>query len=70
MGRDQKSTTKLAKDKAPGLNGVPPNALKSLDDENITWLLLLYNQFWRRKSDFYEWNEGWRERTYQGRPGS
>ena len=70
MGRDQKYTTKLAKDKSPGLNGVPPNALKALDDENITWLLLLYNQFWRRKSDFYEWNEGWRERTYQGRPDS
>ena len=39
-----KSTTKIANDKAPGLNGVPPNAFKSLDDANLSWLLLFYNQ--------------------------
>ena len=27
-----KATKKLAKDKAPGLNSVPPNAFKALDD--------------------------------------
>ena len=41
----KKSTTKLANDKAPGLNGVPLNEFKALDDANLSWLLLLYNQF-------------------------
>ena len=31
-----KSTTKLAKDKTPGLNGVPHNAFKALDDSNLS----------------------------------
>ena len=46
-----KSTTKLANNKALGLNGVPSNAFKSLDDANIFWLLLFYNQFGHRQSD-------------------
>ena len=36
----EKSTTKLANNKAPGLNYVPPNAFKALDDVNLCWLLL------------------------------
>ena len=35
MGQDKKSTAKLANDKAPGLNGVPPNAFKALNDINL-----------------------------------
>ena len=31
-----KSTTKLANDKAPGLNGVPPNVFKALGDANLS----------------------------------
>ena len=53
-----KATTKLANDKAPGLNGVLPKAFKALDDAHLSWLLLLYNQFWHSQSDFDEWNEG------------
>ena len=47
ISRDEikKSTTKLANDKEPGLNSVPPNAFKALDDANLSWLLLFYNQF-------------------------
>ena len=41
----KKSTTKLSNDKAPGLNGVPPNEFKALDDANLSWILLFYNQF-------------------------
>ena len=52
-----KSTTKLANDKAPGLNGVPPNAFKALDDANLPWLLLFYNQFWNSQADFVKWQE-------------
>ena len=40
-----KSTTKLANEKSSGLNCVPPNAFKALDDKNIFWILILYNQF-------------------------
>ena len=47
-----KSTTNLINDKSQGLNGVPPNTFKELDNGNLSWLLLLYNQFWHRKSDF------------------
>ena len=54
----KKSTTKLANGKAPGLNGVQPNAFKALDDANISWLLLFYNQFWNSQADFNEWHEG------------
>ena len=49
---DQKSTTKLANDKAPGLNGVLPNVFKALNDENLTWIIPSYNQFWYGQSDF------------------
>ena len=54
----KKATTKLANDKAPGLNGVPPNSFKALNDENITWLLLFYNQLWRGQADFDGWHLG------------
>ena len=32
----KKATAKLSNDKAPGLNGVPPNAFKTLDDANLS----------------------------------
>ena len=54
----KKATTKLANDKAPRLNGVPPNSFKELDDANLSWLLLFYNQFWHIQADFDEWHEG------------
>ena len=53
----KKSTTKLANDKSPELNGVPPNVFKSLDDANITWLLIFYNQFWHSQAEFDECHE-------------
>ena len=40
----KKITTKLANKKGPGLNGVPTDAFKALDDVNISWLMLFYNQ--------------------------
>ena len=53
-----KPTKKLANDKAPGINGVPPNSFKALDDENLSWLLLFYNQLWHIQADFDKWHEG------------
>ena len=46
-----KSTTKLADNKSPGLNGVPHNEFKALDDANLSWLLIFYNHFWNSKAD-------------------
>ena len=40
-----KSATKLANNKAPGLNGVPLNAFKALDNVNLSWILIFYNPF-------------------------
>ena len=48
----KKSTTKLANNKSTGLNSVPPNVFKALDDANLSWLLLFYNQFWHIQADF------------------
>ena len=49
---------KLANDKAPGLNKVPPNAFKSLSNANLAHLLTFFNQYWEGEADFAEWHEG------------
>ena len=54
----KKSTTKFKNDKAPGLNYVPPNAFKEIDDANLSYILLLYNQFWHSQAELDEWHEG------------
>ena len=36
----KKSTTKLVNDESPGLNGVPSNVFKALNDANLSWVLL------------------------------
>ena len=54
----KKSTTELENNKAPGLNGVPPNAFKALGYANLSWFILFYHQFWNSQADFDEWHEG------------
>ena len=49
---------KLANDKAPGLNKVPPNAFKSLSNANLAHLLTFFNQNWEGEADFAECHEG------------
>ena len=51
-----KATTKIANDKAPGLNVVPLNVFKPLDNTNLSWILLFYNQFCHSQADFDEWH--------------
>ena len=48
----KKSNTKLANDEEPGLNGVPPNSFKELNDANLSRNLIFYNQFWNIQADF------------------
>ena len=43
---------KLANDKAPGLNGVPPNAFKYMSEENLRHHFDFIIEFWEDKVDF------------------
>ena len=36
----------LTNDKAQGLNKVPPNAFKALNNDNLNKLLNFYNKYW------------------------
>ena len=44
-------------DKSPGLNGVPPNAFKSMSEENLRHHFNFITKFWEDKVDFEEWHE-------------
>ena len=48
----------LTNDKDPGLNGVPPNAFKSMSEENLRHHIDFITEFWEETVDFKEWNEG------------
>ena len=54
----KKSTTKLVNEKAPGINGVPPNVFKAINDKNLTWILLFFNQLWSVQADSNKWHLG------------
>ena len=44
--------------KGPGLNGVPPNAFKSMSEENLRHHFYFITEFWEDIVDFEEWHEG------------
>ena len=48
----------LTNDKSPGLNGVPPNAFKSMSEENLRHHFNFITDFWEGKVDFEEWHRG------------
>ena len=48
----------MTNDKAPGLNGVPPNAFKSMSEENLRHHFDLITEFLEDTVDFEEWHEG------------
>ena len=48
----------LTHDKSPGLNVVPPNAFKSMSEENLRHHFNFIIEFWEDKVDFEEWHEG------------
>ena len=48
----------LTNDKAPGLNGVPPNAFKGVSPENLKFHFNFILKFWNDNMDFEEWHEG------------
>ncbi|KAL7533253.1 hypothetical protein ACHAWF_004429, partial [Thalassiosira exigua] len=53
----EKALVGLANDKAPGENGVSPNLLKALDDDNRKIIYDLVVDFWEGK-DHESWNSG------------
>ena len=54
----KQAITKLPNGKSPGLNDVPPDAFKALDDQNLLTLMNFFNSYWLEESDFTEWHEG------------
>ena len=48
----------LTNDKSPGLNVVPPNAFKSMSEENLRHHIDFITELWEETVDFEEWNEG------------
>ena len=52
------SIQEFTNDKSPGLNGVPPNAFKSMSEENLCHHFNFITEFWEDKVDFEECHEG------------
>ena len=48
----------LTNSKAQGLNGVPPNAFKTMTADNLLHLFDFILEFWGDRLDFVEWCEG------------
>ena len=48
----------LKNNKAPGLNGVPPNASKCMDERNLKTVYIFICKFWKGNRDYEEWHEG------------
>ena len=53
----KQAITKLSNGKSPGLNDVPTNAFKALDDQKLLTLMNFFNSNWLKESYFTEWNE-------------
>ena len=48
----------LTNNKAPGINGIPPNAFKSINKENLQHHFDFITEFWEDRVDFVKWHEG------------
>jgi len=46
----KKSITEITNDKAPGLNGVPPNAFKAISDKSLRHHFNFITEFWEGKN--------------------
>ena len=54
----KQAITKLSNGKSPGLNDVPPDAFKALDDQNLLTLMNFFKYYWLEETDFTEWHKG------------
>ena len=48
----KRAVANLKTHKAPGMNEVPPEAFKSMDDECLAQVLKYLNEFWNQESNF------------------
>ena len=48
----KQAVTNLSNGKSPGLNEVPPDAFKALDNQNLLTLLEFFNSYWKEETDF------------------
>ena len=53
----RKAISKLSNDKAPGLNGVPPNAFKCMDHKTTIHLFGFIKNYWQGHAEYQEWNQ-------------
>ena len=53
-----RAITYLKNDKAPGLNGVTPNAFKCMDERNLKTVYKFICDSWDGNEDYKEWHEG------------
>lgn len=49
---------KLANNKSPGLNNIPPDNFKALSYQNIDTPHSYLNPYWQEKADFIKWHKG------------
>jgi hypothetical protein len=56
FGELKKAVTNLRTHKAPGLNKVPPDAFKLIDDKCLKRVLTYLNEFWNQEADFESWH--------------
>ena len=54
----KQAVSKLANGKSPGLNNVPPDAFKALDDVNLPTLFDFFKSYWNEEIYFSKWHEG------------
>ena len=52
------AVVELTNDKAPGLNNVPPNAFKAMDEDSLLHHFNFIVKFWEDGMDYVEWHEG------------
>ena len=46
--------TKFTNNKVQGLNKVPPNDFKALNNDNLTHIIDLFNKYWLEETNFDE----------------
>ena len=46
--------TNLSNSKSPGLNDVPPDTFKVVDNQNLLTLMNFFKSYWLEESDFTE----------------
>ena len=54
----KQAVTNLSNGKSPGLNDVPPDVFKALDEQTLLTLLKMSNSYSLEETDFTEWHEG------------